>query len=96
MATIEDRKAARDAKLDELHEKLTDAVEQLVSGEDWKRALTFAAHFRSRSFNNTLLIWTQHQAAFERGLVPEPTPSYVAGYRQWQGLNRQVQKGQPG
>lgn len=45
MATIEDRKAARDAKLDELHEKLTDAVEQLVSGEDWKRALTFAAHF---------------------------------------------------
>ncbi len=96
MATAEDRKAARDAKLDELHEKLTDAVEQLVSGEDWKRALTFATHFRNRSFNNTLLIWAQHQAAFERGLVPEPRPSYVAGYRQWQDLNRQVQKGQPG
>ena len=96
MATIEDRRAAQEAKLEELHEKLADAVQQLVSGEDWKRALVFAANFRSRSFNNTLLIWAQHQAAFERGLVPEPVPSHVAGYRQWQDLGRQVQKGQPG
>ena len=92
----EDQQAAREARLDELHDKLTAAVDQLVSGEDWKRALAFAANFRSRSFNNTLLIWAQHAAAFERGLVPEPTPSYVAGYKQWQGLGRQVQKGQPG
>ncbi len=92
----EDQQAAREARLDELHDKLTAAVDQLVSGEDWKRALAFAANFRSRSFNNTLLIWAQHAAAFERGLVPEPTPSYVAGHKQWQGLGRQVQKGQPG
>ncbi len=92
----EDQQAAREARLDELHDKLTAAVDQLVSGEDWKRALAFAANFRSRSFNNTLLIWAQHAAAFERGLVPEPSPSYVAGYKQWQGLGRQVQKGQPG
>lgn len=96
MATYEDRQAARDAKLDELHQTLTGAVEQLMSGDDWKRALTFAANFRSRSFNNTLLIWVQHQAAFEQGLVPGPMPSYVAGYKQWQILSRQVQKGQPG
>ncbi|GAA1546570.1 ArdC-like ssDNA-binding domain-containing protein [Brevibacterium picturae] len=94
--TREQAKAAREAKLDELHERLTGAVEQLVSGEDWTRALAFAARFRARSFSNTLLIWEQHQAAFEVGLVPEPFPSYVAGYRQWQGLGRQVQKGQPG
>ncbi|CEG97291.1 ArdC-like ssDNA-binding domain-containing protein [Propionibacterium freudenreichii] len=92
----EDQQAAREARLDELHGKLTAAVDQLVSGEDWKRALAFAANFRSRSFNNTLLIWAQHAAAFERGLVPDPRPSYVAGYKQWQGLGRQVQKGQPG
>ena len=96
MATTEDFQAAREAKLDEVHEKLADAVQQLVSGEDWKRALTFAANFRSRSFNNTLLIWVQHLAAHERGLVPELVPSYVAGYKQWQDLGRQVQKGQPG
>lgn len=96
MAVTEEARAARDAKLDELHERLTGAVETLVSGEDWARALDFAARFRSRSFNNTLLVWVQHEAAFEAGKVPNPVPSYVAGYRQWQQLGRQVQKGQRG
>ena len=41
----EEAQAAREAKLDELHERLTGAVEQLVSGEDWSRALAFAARF---------------------------------------------------
>ena len=96
MASNEDARAAREAKLDELHEKLTGAVESLVSGDDWRHALAFAARFRSRSFNNTMLIWVQHEAAFEAGRVPEPVPTLVAGYRQWQGLGRQVMKGQPG
>ena len=96
MAVMEEARAARDAKLDELHERLTGAVETLVSGEDWVRALEFAARFRSRSFNNTLLIWVQHEAAFGAGKVPNPMPSHVAGYRQWQQLGRQVQKGQQG
>lgn len=96
MATKEETRAAREARLEELHEQLAGAVGQLVTGEDWARALSFAARFRSRSFNNTLLIWAQHQAAFERGRVAEPFPTYVAGYRQWQGLDRQVVKGQAG
>ena len=70
--TAEEAKAARDAKLDALHERLTGAVEALVSGGGWRRALEFAARFRARSFNNTLLIWSQHLAAFEQGRVPEP------------------------
>ncbi|QPR38077.1 ArdC-like ssDNA-binding domain-containing protein [Brevibacterium casei] len=94
--TREEARAAREAKLEDLHAALSSAVEHLVSGEDWVRALAFAARFRARSFSNTLLIWEQHQAAHEAGLAPEPFPSYVAGYRQWQGLGRQVQKGQPG
>lgn len=96
MATTEEARAARDAKLDALHDKLTAAVEQLVSGDDWRQALEFAARFRARSFNNTLLIWAQHQSAFETGRVPEPMPSYVAGFKQWQSLGRQVSKGQSG
>ncbi len=96
MATSEEARAARDAKLDALHEQLTGAVESLVSGEDWKQALEFAARFRARSFNNTLLIFVQHQAAFEAGRVPEPVPSYVAGFKQWQAFGRQVEKGQSG
>ncbi|PVW02353.1 serine/arginine repetitive matrix protein 2 [Microbacterium sp. Gd 4-13] len=96
MATGEEVRAARDAKLDELHERLASAVERLVSRDDWHRALEFAARFRARSFGNTLLIWVQHLEAFEQGRVPDPEPSYVAGYKQWQTLGRQVAKGQPG
>lgn len=96
MATLEETRAAREAKLGVLQERLTRAVEQIVSGEDWKRSLEFAARFRARSFNNTLLIWTQHHAAFEAGLVPEPFPTYVAGFRQWERLDRHVEKGQRG
>jgi hypothetical protein len=94
--TTDEARAARDAKLDALHERLTSAVEALVSGEDWKRALEFAARFRARSFNNTLLVWVQHLDAFEKGTVTEPVPSHVAGFKQWQTLGRQVSKGQSG
>ena len=87
---------ARDARLAGLHDQLVGAVDALVSSDDWRRAMEFAAQFRSRSFNNTLLIWVQHLAAFEAGRVPERTPFYVAGFRQWQQLNRSVEKGQAG
>ena len=88
--------ATREAKLDGVHEKLTNAVTALVTGDDWRRALEFAAQFRSRSFNNTLLIYAQHHAAYEQGRVPEPTPTYVAGFQQWHSLGRHVEKGQSG
>lgn len=42
MTATEEVRAKRDAKLDELHEKLTGAVETLVSGRDWP------ARWRSR------------------------------------------------
>jgi hypothetical protein len=96
MVTDQNARAVREAKLDALHERLTAGVEALVSGEDWKRSLEFAARFRSRSFNNTLLIAVQHLDAYGKGSVPEPVPSYVAGFKQWQSLGRQVSKGQTG
>ncbi|NLC98242.1 MAG: ImmA/IrrE family metallo-endopeptidase [Actinomycetales bacterium] len=43
-----------------------------------------------------MLIWAQHQIAYEEGKVPEPIPTYVAGYKQWASLGRQVDKGQTG
>lgn len=43
-----------DAKLEQLHERLTDAVSQLSPGEDWRRAMEFAARFRSRSTGGTV------------------------------------------
>jgi antirestriction protein ArdC len=88
--------AAREAKLEALQQTLTESVAALVTGEDWKRALEFAAKFRSRSFNNTMLIYVQHYGAFQEGRVPEPMPTYVAGFKQWLSLNRHVTKGQSG
>lgn len=89
MASTEDRLAVAE-------QQLADAVGALVTSQDWVRAMQFAAQFRSRSFNNTLLIWAQHAQAHEAGRVDSPNPTYVAGYRTWQRLGRQVQAGQPG
>ncbi|WP_157009123.1 ImmA/IrrE family metallo-endopeptidase [Agromyces laixinhei] len=86
----------QEARLAELHERLAAAVETLVTGDEWRRALEFSAHFRTRSFNNMLLIQVQHLAAFERGMVPDPVPTYLAGFKQWQTLERRVVSGQHG
>ncbi|WP_053385969.1 ArdC-like ssDNA-binding domain-containing protein [Leucobacter japonicus] len=94
--TTEEARAAREAKLDKVREQLNAQVAKLVTGEDWKQALSFAAKFRSRSVNNSWLIFAQHQAAWEAGRVPDPMPTYVAGFRQWEQLGRQVSKGQKG
>jgi hypothetical protein len=96
MPTRPDWRSEREAKLEALHERLTAAVESLASGEDWIRAMTFAARFRSRSFANTLLIHAQHAERYAAGSVTEPWPSYVAGFRQWESLGRSVNRGQRG
>ncbi|GAB4085031.1 hypothetical protein GCM10028784_16610 [Myceligenerans cantabricum] len=92
----EQKVADRQAKLDALHERLTDAVQSLVSGQDWQRAMAFAAKFRRYSFGNCMLLYTQSLAAYEAGLLPQPFPRYVAGYRAWQSLGRQVRAGSRG
>lgn len=94
--TREEQVADRDAKLDALHETMTDAVQALVTGEDWRRAIEFAAKFRRYSFGNSLLLMQQSFAAYEAGLLPDPFPDYVAGYRQWQSVGRQVRAGTRG
>lgn len=86
--TREESEANRKAKLEWLEERITERVEQLVTGNDWLDAIKFAAKFRTRSFRNTLAIYAQHQIAFAEGRVPEPWPSLIAGYSQWQALGR--------
>lgn len=95
-ASAEAYRTAQESRLAELSSRLETAAGRLVSGEDWAAAMAFAARFRSRSFNNTLLIFAQHQDAYEKGRVPDPAPSYVAGIKHWNTLGRHVVKGQPG
>lgn len=42
----------RNDKLRAAHDKLQDAVEEIVSGDDWKRMLKVASEFHRYSFNN--------------------------------------------
>jgi len=83
----------QEARLEALHAQLTEAVSGLVSSEDWRRALEFATHFRARSFNNVMLIHLQHAKAYTEGRVPDPYPTYVAGYVAWKSLGRIAKPG---
>lgn len=96
MKNVTGPRQEREQRLAMLQARLIEAVGELVTSQDWKRALEFAARFRSRSFGNTMLIYAQHEKAFAEGRVPEPTPTYVAGFKQWASLDRHVDKGQTG
>jgi len=84
------------ARVEALQRQLTEQVEAIQSGADWRRMLDFAARFHRYSVNNQLLIRIQHEAAFRRGLVSDPQPTYVAGFYAWKALGRSVEKGQKG
>lgn len=71
------------ATLEELHNRLREAVEQLESGEQWQAWLTFARGFHRYSFKNMILIRAQR-----------PDATAVASYRTWQAKGRQVRKGE--
>jgi len=72
-------------KVRQLHDSLTAQVEALVSGDDWARFLTVASRFHTYSANNVWLIMSQR-----------PDATRVAGYRTWQRLGRQVNRGAKG
>lgn len=72
-------------KISALHDRLIAQIEALVSGADWARFLAVAARFHSYSPNNVWLI-----------LIQRPDATRVAGYRTWQRLGRQVNKGAKG
>lgn len=69
----------------ELLETLGRASEELASSEGWQNWLHFARRFRRYSLQNQLLI-----------LAQRPGATFVAGYRTWQSLGRQVRKGERG
>ena len=64
-------------------ERLHAGVTELLDSQTWKDALKFKTRFHTYSFNNVLLIYLQR-----------PDATWVAGYRRWQELGRQVKKGE--
>src|SRR5215211_6706321 len=85
VAECQAREEAKAERLTQLHAQLTAGVDNLVHSEAWREMLAAAARFHSYSWRNCLLILSQM-----------PTARQVAGYRTWQGLDRQVRKGERG
>ena len=69
--------------VEELHQRLADAVAAIETGEQWQAWLAFAQRLHKYSFNNVILIWSQR-----------PDASAVASYQTWQSLHRQVRRGE--
>ena len=84
------------AKVAAAQEVLAAEVGALVSGDDWRRFLDFQAQLHDYSANNVMLIFAQHGRAYEEGRVPEPTPTFIAGFETWRALGRSVDRGQHG
>ena len=70
---------------EELEDNIAQVVAALRDSEEFKRYLDVAARFHSYSFVKQILIGMQCTDA-----------SRVAGYRTWQGMGRQVRKGETG
>lgn len=70
-------------KLNEVMKTLEDGIQGVYDSQQYKDYMLTMSKFTSYSFNNILLIYAQKKDA-----------SLVAGYRTWQSLERQVQKGE--
>lgn len=73
------------AQKTDILDQLRAGIEQLTSSEQWTRWLDVQRRFHHYSWGNCLLISLQR-----------PDATYVAGYRRWQQLKRQVRKGEKG
>ncbi len=77
--------AGQGDRLAELHEQIVAGTAALVSSQGWEEMLQIVARMPQYSLRNVLLIARQ-----------APEASRVAGFRVWQGLGRQVRKGEKG
>ncbi len=83
--TGKDKAKALRKRIDDSLDTLAQAVDDVRASETFKRYLAVQARFHHYSWHNTMLIAMQR-----------PNATRVAGYRTWQGLGRQVCKGEHG
>jgi antirestriction protein ArdC len=67
----------------ELIAQLTEGISNLTSSGEWQRHLDLQGRFPRYSFNNVLLIATQH-----------PQATRVAGFNTWRSMQRVVRRGE--
>lgn len=86
MTSREEWAAQQHETLEQLHGNITEAIEALVTGEDWAKMLEVSAQFHRYSFNNQLLI------AYQTGGKARLPASFTT----WKQLGRYVKKGEKG
>src|SRR5829696_6988477 len=69
--------------VEDLHQRLRDAIDALETGDQWQAWLDFAQRLHRYSFRNLILIWSQR-----------PTATAVASFSTWQSLNRRIRRGE--
>jgi len=84
------------ARLEAAQQMLEAEVAKMVTGDDWKQFLDFQAKLHQYSPNNIMLLAAQHAERYQKGLTPESTPSFMAGFGTWLQLGRRVNKGEHG
>ena len=83
---IEDPPGKKDnSKVEAMLTAMGRSVEELRQSDAWLAMLKVQARFHKYSASNQLMIYMQR-----------PDATQVAGFRQWQGMGRQVQKGEKG
>lgn len=80
-----DGASCAELRLQQVHQRLQDAVENLTSGPGWQQMLRTAAALPSYSPHNVLLITQQC-----------PHAQAVAGFHTWKALGRSVRRGEKG
>ena len=75
----------RDGRIAELSELLEKGVQEIFESRTYAEWLAFSAKFSIYSVDNQVLIFRQM-----------PNATYVMGYKGWQGLGRNVKKGEKG
>ena len=78
-------RSPRELHLAEALEILVQGFDEITEGEGFQRYLETMSRFHKYSYGNVLMIMSQR-----------PDATQVAGYRQWQRLGRQVQRGERG
>ena len=81
--TDSERAEYRDARRAEQRTLVEQACRELLSSDGWRRFAETRATFHRYSFGNCMLI-----------AIQAPAATQVAGFKTWQGLGRQVRKGE--
>ena len=81
---------SRQERTEQAHAELVAAVERIATSDDWRAFLDFSRQLPTYSANN--VCWLMAQAARREW---DPL-DHVAGYRAWQAMGRQVQRGETG